>query len=205
MPRGRIDRPALGQSPAGTAARRPRSTAASIAASARRRRRASNAETPRASSPSARQRRHERAQPRAGETRVAVGGVSAKAMSAACKRRDQPRLRHIEQRPDQEDHAAQRASTARHAASPVMPLPRAMRIRTVSAWSSQRVRGQDAARTRSRGRLRRAGDNAHARAPPAGRSSACVRVQRRVRWATPSWRASRLTAAASRRDSGRRP
>ena len=66
----------------------------------------------------------------------------------------------------------------------------------------ERVGGEHMLRAGLARARRRAAGSAPAAPPPAARSTACVPVQRSVRCATPSERASRFTAAASRRASG---
>jgi hypothetical protein len=79
-----------------------------------------------------------------------------------------------------------------------MPLPRSIRINSVSAWSSRvcavrTVRG--AARPRG---LSPAADSARRGLRPAGRCFGLAPVQRSVRWGTSSVLARRLTSRASR-------
>ena len=83
---------------------------------------------------------------------------------------------------------------------PPMPLPRVEPDQNGLGLIVERVGGQHGTRAGLSPR-RRAADSAPAARPPAIRWRACAPCQRKVRCATPSLRASRFTAAASRRAS----
>ena len=83
-------------------------------------------------------------------------------------------------------------------ASPLTPLPRAMRNSTVSAWSSRVCAVSTCARADLARRPRPAGGSAPAARPPAGRSSACGRSSAACDARCRACRASRFDRLAPR-------
>ncbi len=99
------------------------------------------------------QRRHERAQPRAREARIAVARILAIGDAGGFKRRDQPRLGNVQQRADQKKSACRgRPATARHT-----PCRQGRRVRCRGRDETAPFRPDRRAYARSGyGRIRRA-------------------------------------------------
>ncbi len=124
-----------------------------------------------------REQGQQRAQPRPGEGRVAVGRIVGEGDLRLVERRDQPRFRHVEQRTRK--HECRRARS--HAPSPTAPQ---CRCRGAAASAASRPDRPACARSAHAWRVRRAqpapaDDSAHRAPRPARRGSACRRSSAR--------------------------